>query len=176
MPKTELLAETMDAVPASNISTPEAPEADPSQVMPPSGQLILGTDKRNPVFAVYGDVSGQRLLVYYGFELIEIVGRGANNPAFKMLLGRLYNSGVKVAALCASFEVDPKTLRRWGLALREGDPVQLVRVLEGRQAGRKVTREVEQFARLRWPDLVAQRSYGAVRWAGCSGRLKAFSR
>ena len=162
MPKTELLAETMDAVPASNISTPEAPEADPSQVMPPSGQLILGTDKRNPVFAVYGDVSGQRLLVYYGFELIEIVGNDANDPAFKMLLGRLYNSGVKVAALCASFQVDAKTLRRWAQALREGDPVQLVRVLEGRQAGRKVTSEVEKFARLRWPDLVAQRSYGAV--------------
>jgi hypothetical protein len=64
--------------------------------------------------------------------------------------------------MCESFEVDPKTIRRWGKALRQGDPVELVRVLEGRGAGRKLTGAIKNFARLRWPDLVAQRSYGAV--------------
>jgi hypothetical protein len=46
--------------------------------------------------------------------------------------------------------------------LLQGDPAELVRVLEGRGAARKLTPAVENFARLRWPDLVAQRSYGAV--------------
>ena len=30
----------------------------------PMGQLILGTDKRNPVFAVYEDEAGERLRVF----------------------------------------------------------------------------------------------------------------
>ena len=71
--------------------------------MPPTGQLILGTDKRNPVFAVYEDDSGQRLLVFYGFELLEIVKNDPEDPAFKLLLARLYNAEVKLSALCESF-------------------------------------------------------------------------
>jgi hypothetical protein len=129
---------------------------------PPMGQLILGVDKRNPVFAVYEDDSGERLLVFYGFEIIEIVKNDPETPAYKLLLGRLYNSGVKLMALCESFQVAPKTIRRWGKALLRGDPVDLIRVLEGRSAGRKRTVEVERFARLRWPELVAERRYGAV--------------
>lgn len=129
---------------------------------PPSGQLLLGTDKRNPVFAVYEDDSGKRLFVYYGFEIIEIVRNDRDDPAYKLLLGRLYNSGVKLAALCESFAVDPKTIRRWGGALLQDDPGELIRVLEGRATRRKRSGEVEKFARLRWPELVAERSYGAV--------------
>jgi hypothetical protein len=129
---------------------------------PPSGQLLLGTDKRNPVFAVYEDDSGQRLLVFYGFELIEIVKNDSGDPAFKLLLARLYNAKVKLSALCESFQVDPKTIRRWGKALPGGDAAELVRVLEGRNACHKLTPAVENFARLRWPELVAEGSYGAV--------------
>ena len=138
------------------------PQADPALQTPPTGQLLLGTDKRNPVFAVYEDDSGERLLVFYGFELIEIVKNDSADPAFKLLLARLYNSKVKLSALCESFQVDPKTIRRWGKALLRGDPAELVRVLEGRSACHKLTSAVENFARLRWPDLVAERSYGAV--------------
>ncbi len=97
-----------------------------------------------------------------GFELIEIVKNDSADPAFKLLLARLYNAKIKLSALCESFRVDPKTIRRWGKALLQGDPAELVRVLEGRSACHKLTPAVENFARLRWPDLVAQRSYGAV--------------
>ena len=107
-----------EAPPPPIVATP-APPADPQLEVPPSGQLILGTDKRNPVFAVYEDDSGERLLVFYGFELLEILKNDSQDPAFKLLLARLYNSGVKLSALCESFEVDPKTLRRWGKALRQ---------------------------------------------------------
>ena len=93
---------------------------------------------------------------------VEIVGNDSADPAFKLLLARLYNAKVKLSALGAAFQVDPKTIRRWGKALQEGDAAKLVRVLEGRSACRKLTPAVENFARLRWPDLVAERSYGAV--------------
>ena len=119
--------------------------ADPQLEAPPTGRLILGLDKRNPVFAVHEDDSGKRLLVFYGFELIEIVNNNPAAPAFRLLLARLYNSGVKLSAMCESFEVDPKTIRRWGKALRQGDPVELVRVLEGRGAGRKLTGAIKVF-------------------------------
>ncbi len=124
--------------------------------------MLLGTDKRNPVFAVYQDDSGERLLVFYGFELIEIVKNDSADPAFKLLMARLYNAKVKLSALCESFQVDPKTIRRWGKALLQGEPAELVRVLEGPSACHKLTPAVENFARLRWPEMVAQRSYGAV--------------
>lgn len=152
-PQAELPLETHPIAP---------PQADPALQTPPTGQLLLGTDKRNPVFAVYEDDSGERLLVFYGFELIEIVKNDSADPAFKLLLARLYNAKVKLSALCESFQVDPKTIRRWGKALLQGDPAELVRVLEGRSACHKLTPAVENFARWRWPDLVAQRSYGAV--------------
>ena len=161
MIQTELVADEKDGATAS-ADLPTPPPTDPSRVIPASGQLILGTDKRNPVFAVYEDESGQRLQVFYGFELMETVRHDTEDPAFKMLVGRLYNCGVKLCALCQSFTVDPKTVRRWAQALEEGDPEQLLRVLAGRHVGRKRTSEVEKFARLRWPELVAEHSYGAV--------------
>ncbi len=37
---------------------------------PPLGQLILGTDKRNPVFALYEDDSREHLIVFYGFAIL----------------------------------------------------------------------------------------------------------
>jgi hypothetical protein len=153
LPQAELPLETHPIAP---------PQADPALQTPPTGQLLLGTDKRNPVFAVYEDDSGERLLVFYGFELIEIVKNDSADPAFKLLLARLYNAKVKLSALCESFRVDPKTIRRWGKALLQGDPAELVRVLEGRSVCHKLTPAVENFARLRWPHLVAERSYGAV--------------
>ena len=100
--------------------------------------------------------------MFYGFEIIEIVPNDPEAHGFKLMLARLYNSRVKLSALCENVEVDPKTLRRWGKALLQGDPAELVRVLEGRSAGRKRTRAVENFARLCWPPLMAELRYGAV--------------
>ena len=143
MPEPDALPPTSEAlltdVPVSPVGS------DPQVEAPPTGQLILGTDKRNPVFAVYADEAGEQLLVYYGFELMEIVNNEPSDPGFKLLLGRLYNAGVKLSTICESFEVDPKTVRRWGQALHQGDAAELVRVLEGRGAGRKQTEVIEKF-------------------------------
>ena len=146
---------------AINVSTP-ARGTDGNRRLPVPTQLILGTDKRNPVFTVFTDDLGRLLYVYYGFEVIEIVANNREVPAFKLMLARLYNARIKLCTLCDVFELDAKTIRRWGKAVLGDDAVELVRVLEGRGAGRKRTQAVENFARLRWPDLVAERSYGAV--------------
>ena len=130
---------------------------------PCSGQLILGIDRRNPLFAVYQDPEHEQLLVYYGFELLEKVPTDPEAPAFKMLAGRLYNAGLKVQSLTEVFGVDPKTLQRWGRALRSGDAEELVRVLAGRSAGRKLTPAIKAFVRQRWPRLTAQGDYGSSR-------------
>ena len=151
------VAEATSQVP--RVIEPAKPKAEAGEPM--LGQMILGLDKRNPLFTVYHDESGEQLLVYYGFEIVEIVPDNPESAAYKLMLGRLYNSRIKLSSLCETFQVDPKTLRRWGRALK-GSPEEMVRILEGRTAKRKRTVEVEAFARLRWPDLIAERSYGAV--------------
>lgn len=128
---------------------------------PGSSQLILGIDRRNPLFAVYQDPEKERLHVYYGFELLAIVPDQPEAPAFKMLAGRLYNAGLKVQRLTEVFQADRKTLQRWGRALQLGDAQERIRVLAGRSAGRKLTPAIQAFVRQRWPRLTAQGAYGA---------------
>ena len=122
-----------------------------SAPLPPSGQLILGADKRNPLLTVYHDGEHQQLLVYYGFEIIEIVPDDTQAGSYKLQLGRLYNSGVKLCSLCETFTLDPKTLRRSGRAL-QSSLEEMVRLLDGRAATRKCTP--------RWSPL-----------SGCAGRI-----
>ena len=125
-----------------------------------TGQLILGTDKRNPLFTVYADEEEEQLHVYYGLELLEVVSADRNDPNFKMLVGRLYNCGLNLVVLQRTFEVDPKTIQRWAGALRSRDAHQLLRVLAGRRGGRKLTLEIEAYVRVRWPELSRRGTYG----------------
>ena len=76
-----------------------------------TGQLILGTDKRNPLFTVYEweeEDGEERLHVYYGLELLEVVSADRNDPSFKMLVGRLHNAGVSLRVLQQTFKAMPK--------------------------------------------------------------------
>ena len=106
-----------------------------SAPLPPSGQLILGADKRNPLLTVYHDGEHQQLLVYYGFEIIEIVPEDTQAGSYKLLLGRLDHSGVKFCSLCETFTLDPKTLGRSGRAL-QSSLEERVRLLRGRSVAR----------------------------------------
>lgn len=63
------------------------------------GQLILGTDKRNPCLEVYQDESEKHLHVYYGFELLEVVPNDRESMRYKLMTAQLYNAGLKVKAL-----------------------------------------------------------------------------
>ena len=127
-----------------------------------TGQLILGTDKRNPLFTVYAQEEGAEAQrhVYYGLELLEVVSADRHEPSFKMLVGRLYNAGVSVGVLQQTFQADAKTIQRWGRALRSGNAQELIRVLEGRRRSRKLSPEIQAYVRVRWPDLVSQGLYG----------------
>ncbi len=128
-----------------------------------TGQLILGTDKRNALFTVYEweeDDGEEQLHVYYGLELLEVVPADRNAPSFKMLVGRLYNAGLSRRVLQETFRVDLKTIQRWAAALRNRDGEELVRVLAGRRAGRKLTPQIEAYVRARWADLSRSETYG----------------
>lgn len=135
----------------------------PVRDLPSSAQLILGADKRNPVFTVYRNSERAELQVYFGFELMEVLADIPESPACKLLLARLYNAGVKIKSLCETFDFDAKTIRRWGQSLRRGDAEALIRVLEGRASRRKRTVQVESFVRLRLPELLSEGRYGAIR-------------
>lgn len=125
-----------------------------------TGQLILGTDKRNPLFTVYAGEDEEHLHVYYGLELLEVVSADQNDPSFKMLVGRLYNARLNLRVLRQTFQVDPKTIKRWGNALCSRDAQQLLGVLVGRRGKRKLTAEIESYVRMRWPELSLRGTYG----------------
>lgn len=130
-------------------------------------QPILGTDKGNPIFSVCRQAGPPSSLhVYYGAELLEVVPEERQHPAFKLLVARLYNAGIKGVALQRSFRVDRKTMQRWGRALQSGEAEQLVRALAGRGGHRKLTPEIQSFVRVRFPEIYQQSR------AGYSQRLR----
>ena len=125
------------------MSTERTTQSAPIGEMPSSAQLILGADKRNPVFTVYRDSERERLEVYFGFEIIEALPDVPESPACKLLLARLYNAGVKVKSLTETFGFDAKTIRRWGQSLRRGDAEELIRVSDLSKTGKFVWEDVE---------------------------------
>lgn len=139
------------------LSLREAQEGEPLQ-------LVLGTDKRNPLVSVYQSEDAETLHVYYGLELMEVIPDQREHLSYKLLVARLYNAGVKARTLQEVFDVDRKTMKRWGEALREGDPEKLIAVLAGRSRGKKITPEIEGFVRARFDSIYREypRSYSAA--------------
>jgi hypothetical protein len=123
---------------------------------PPALQLILPTDKRNPSFSLYLTTDEQAIHVFYGLELLEVVPADREHTAYKMLVARLYNAGLRVRTLAEVFQLDPKTMRAWGRALRSRDPALLQRMVLGPEAGRKRTAAIDGYVRQRWPQLLGE--------------------
>ena len=119
-------------------------------------QLILPTDKRNPAFSLYLSADEQWIHVFYGLELLEVVPVDREQIAYKLLVARLYNAGLRVRTLVEVFQLDPKTMRTWGRALRSRDPALLQRMLLGPEAGRKRTAAIDGYVRQRWPQLLGE--------------------
>jgi hypothetical protein len=111
---------------------------------------LLGTDKNNPVFSVYRNGQENKIYLYYGLELLEVIPDQRDHPRLKLMVAQLFNAGVKGTTLIEVFQFDRKTIKSWADALLSGDPERLVRVLEGRRAGRKLTTEVKSFVRFRF--------------------------
>lgn len=81
-------------------------------------------------------------------------------PAFKLLIGRRYNAGVKGLALRQSFRGDRKTMRRWGQALQSEDPKQWVQALADRGGQRKLRCEIRALVTVRFPEIYGQSRAG----------------
>ena len=119
-------------------------------------QQLLGTDKRNPSFTICRNRDTDLLHVFYGGELFEKVSDDRNDPQFKLMVARLYNAGVNATKLTEAFGPARKTMRRWGHALKNGDPEELVRVLAGRGWHRKLTPEIRAYVRIRFPSIYSE--------------------
>ena len=123
-------------------------------------QSIIGVDKKNPHFTVckHPQQAG-KVMVFFGAALMEIIDEDRDNPAFKLLLARLYNARIKRKTLVESFDVALTTLRRWGDALSGDNPERLVRVIAGRQHPRKLTPEIVGFAEKRFSHIYPENRY-----------------
>ena len=108
-------------------------------------QTIIGIDKRNPLFTIYRDSKQKELHVYYGGLLHEVVPDKKDTPELKLLIARLYNAGVCAKKIIESFGYCYPTIKRWGDALKSGDPEVLYYALSGQGGRKKLTPEIISF-------------------------------
>jgi hypothetical protein len=85
-------------------------------------QLILPTDKRNPSFTLYQDDTEQRIHVYYGLELLQVVPADRQHVQYKLPVANLYNAGLKVISLENLFAVNWGSIRSPAPAPRHRNP------------------------------------------------------
>jgi len=123
-------------------------------------QLVLGIDKNNPLFSIYSPEDNPEMLeVYFGLALLERVERGADSFQLKLLVGRLYNMNYRRKALVEAFDVDLKTIRKWGNALKSGQLDVIEAAFAGHDVRRKLTPEIESYARSRFRELYRDNRY-----------------
>jgi hypothetical protein len=99
------------------------------------------------------------LEVYFGLALLERVERGADSFQFKLLVGRLYNMDYRRKALVEAFDIDLKTIRKWGNALKSGQLDMIEAAFAGHDVRRKLTPEIESYARSRFRELYRDNRY-----------------
>ena len=123
-------------------------------------QLVLGVDKDNPLFSIYSPEDNPEMLeVYFGLALLERVERGKDSFQFKLLIGRLYNMDYKRKSLVEAFYVDLKTIRKWGNALKSGQIGMIEAAFAGHKIRRKLTPEIESYARSRFREIYQDNQY-----------------
>jgi hypothetical protein len=123
-------------------------------------QQLIGVDKKNPFFTLCRKPKEpDKIYVYFGTALMEVVEEGRNNPEFKILIARLYNAGLKVKTLKETFKIHRTTMKRWGDALKSDDPEELVRVFAVLRHPRKLTKEILAFSKKRFFDIYKENKY-----------------
>jgi len=123
-------------------------------------QLVLGVDKDNPIFSIYSQEDNPGMLeVYFGLALLERVERGKDSLQFKLLVARLYNMNYKRRALVEAFGADLKTIRKWGEALKSGQLDVIEAAFAGHEIRRKMSPEVESYARSRFREIYKDNRY-----------------
>jgi hypothetical protein len=123
-------------------------------------QAVLGTDKNNQCFSVFKSTTDPaKLEVYFGMALLEKVNNDGSSLLFKMLVGRLYNSRIKVKTLEEAFGLHRSTFRQWGEVLNSGDDDKIIRVLSSSSGTKKITPEIDRFIRVEFQHIYPKNSY-----------------
>ena len=81
-------------------------------------QPILGTSPKNMVFRVHQNRQTQQYHVYYGLELFDVVPNDKEDTGFKLMVAHMHIIGFTLTALQSAFAVDPRTLKKWSIALK----------------------------------------------------------
>ncbi|MCP4913588.1 MAG: hypothetical protein GY909_10750 [Oligoflexia bacterium] len=123
-------------------------------------QILIGTDKKNPFFSICRDENYPGSIhVYFGAALLEAVPDDPSRFEFKHLIGRLYNAKIKAKSINEVFGIARTTMKRWGDAIKSGDPVRLIEALSGQGAPRKLTPEIEAFTKFRFLKIYQENHY-----------------
>jgi hypothetical protein len=95
--------------------------------------------------SVFLDEEESEFYVYLGVALLERVSASPETIDHKMLIGRLYNGGAKLSLLRERFGHDPRTVKKWGNALKSCDINDITNAFAGRQACVKSTPELIKY-------------------------------
>ena len=113
-------------------------------LLPCNGSLDLSlveiTEKVN-------NLENKILSLFIGLAEIERMPCDREHLIFKMMVGRLYNGKYKLKNLAKTFTISRKTIRKWGRALLCGDITQIEKAFGGHKNKRKLTAEIEAYAR-----------------------------
>ena len=82
---------------------------------------------------------------YIGIALLERVSVDPEELQHKMLVGRLWNAGARLNALQNAFGHEPRTIKKWGNALKSGDIDHMVRAFAGRRYRKKTSPELIRY-------------------------------
>ena len=109
-------------------------------------QLILGADKKNPYFNICTNPEEPTLIyIYFGAALLSVVHNDSNSFEFKQEVARLFNANVNRKKLKEIFKVSYNTMKRWGDALKTGNPVIIIKAFSGQGGERKITTEIRAY-------------------------------
>ncbi len=120
--------------------------------MTPVFQEIIGVSKGNPHFTICRSTAQPDLVyVYFGVALLEVIPADPRHTAFKLFIARLFNAGVKGAALTETFGVCRASMKRWGAGLASGEVDLLSKAIRNPGGNHKMTEEIRRFIQLRFP-------------------------
>lgn len=109
-------------------------------------QLVLSNyETRYSDLSVFLDKEESEFYVYLGVALLERISINAEEIGHKMFIGRLYNSGVTLSLLQDRFGHDPRTVKKWGNALKTCDVDEMSKAFTGRKAAKKTTPELIRY-------------------------------
>ena len=99
------------------------------------------------------------LHIYWGTALLQRVPYDRSHPMLRLTAGLLYNLRFPLRSLVECFPFCEKTIRSFGLAFRDCDAPELMRVLLGLWDDRALSPDRKQYVRMRYLELRSQRDY-----------------